>query len=149
MNFRKLAAIGVLAASFAPSRLRAQVSAFQVAVPFPFVVGTETLPAGTYVVQRYLGKPKRPDDTGVIVMKADNRHIYKVIVTGSSAEHHAAREAGSRLIFTSFNGKQYLSRVWVAGDGVAHQLASIPPEIATQGETEQVIVTGLQLSGKK
>jgi hypothetical protein len=49
----------------------AQVSSFQATVPFPFVVRNQTLPAGTYVVQRFLGKPKSSADVRVMVMKSE------------------------------------------------------------------------------
>ncbi len=149
MKSGNLAVVMLLLISVTTIQPAAQVSAFQVAVPFPFVVGTQTLPAGSYVVQRYLGKPKRAEDTGVIVIKADKRHIYEVILTGSGEAPRAARADASRLIFTRFNGKQYLNWVCIAGDGIAHQLKNIPEEIAAQAETEEVIVTGLQYSRRR
>ncbi len=126
----------------------AQVASFQAVVPFPFVVGTQTLPAGAYVVERYLGKPRKQDGTGLIVMKGSNHHIYKVIVTGASDVPDAGRTEVSRLVFTTFAGKQYLNRIWVEGDPVAHQLVNIPPVIE-QGTNEEVIVTGEHRSGEK
>ena len=145
-KLKKLAAVGLLLVSLAPLSTFAQVSAFKATVPFPFVVGHQTLPAGTYIVQRFLGKPKTANDLGIIVIKASDQHVYKVIVTASSEKRRAAN--GSSLIFTSFKDKQYLNRVWVAGDAVAHQLANIPPEVATQGPHGEVIVTGLHYSGE-
>jgi len=139
-------AIWMLAVLLAASA-HAQVAAFQAIVPFPFIVGNQTLPAGTYLVQRFLGKPKSPDSTGLIVMKASNHHIYKVIVTGASNIPDAGRKQVSRLIFSTFAGKQYLNRIWVAGDAVAHQLVNIPPAIA-QEASDEVIVTGQHRSGE-
>jgi len=129
--------------ALATSSLQAQVSTFQANIPFPFVVGSETLPAGAYLVQRFLGRPKSPEDIEVIVLKTSDHHVYKVIVTGSGENQHP-RSARSRLVFTSFKGKQYLNCVWVSGDSAAHQVASVPPEIADQSETEEVIVTGVR-----
>lgn len=142
MKIGRLAVIGILAVSWTTA-VGAQISSFRALIPFPFVVGSQTLPAGTYVVQRFLGKAKNPEDLGVIVMKASDHHVYKVIVTGSSEDRRAARSEGSELIFTSFKGRQYLDRVWVAGDALAHQLANVPPERAGDGVTGEVIVTGL------
>ena len=148
-KLKRVAVIGLLAFCLPAVSTQAQVSSFRVAVPFPFVVGTQTLPSGTYVVQRYLGQPRHADDTGVIVMKANNHHIYKVIVTGASEQRKAAKLEGSRLVFTSFQGKQYLNRVLVAGDPVAHQLANVPADIAAQGAGGEVIVTSFQPSRGK
>jgi hypothetical protein len=125
----------------------AQVTTFQAVVPFPFVVGNQTLPAGAYIVQRYLGRPKKQDGTGLIVMKG-NHHLYKVIVTGSSDVPDAGRTEVSRLIFTTFAGKQYLNRIWVEGDAVAHQLVEVPPA-PEQGTNQEVIVTGQHRSKER
>jgi hypothetical protein len=115
---------------------------FQAAIPFPFVVGKQTLPAGTYVVQRFLGKPKKASDMGVVVMKASEHHIYKVIITASGEKSRVASATGSRLIFTSFKGQQYLNRVCIAGDAVVRELSNLPSEVATRGSSGEVIVTG-------
>ena len=121
----------------------AQVSSFRVTIPFPFVVGNQTLPAGTYVVERFLGRPKSSADVRVIVMKDNDQHVYKVLVTCSREESRAVGAAGSRLIFTSLRGREYLSRICVAGDVVVHQLANVPSEISVQDASGEVIVTGL------
>lgn len=149
MKKRNLAAVALLMIALMTLQSPAQVSAFQVAVPFSFVVGAQTLPAGSYVVQRYLGKPRNTENTGLIVIRADDRHIYEVILTGSGQEPESARGETSHLVFTRFNGKQYLNWVCIAGDGIAHQLKNIPTDVAASFESEQVIVTGLQYPRKK
>jgi hypothetical protein len=90
-----------------------------------------------------LGKPKSSTDVRVIVIKSNDQHVYKVLVTSSRDESRVAGAAGSRLIFTSFRGREYLNRICVAGDTVVQQLANVPPEIAAQGASGEVIVTGL------
>ncbi len=148
MKISVLTALGIMFVSLATYPVLAQVSAFEATVPFPFVVGNHTLPAGTYTVQRLMGKPKGTHALSVIVMKANDHHVYNVIVTATGEEHHATAKE-SKLIFTSFKGKEYLNRVWVAGDAVAHQLADVPPEVAALGATGEVIVTGLHYSKAK
>jgi hypothetical protein len=135
--------IGSLMVALTTSLAGAQVSSFQVTIPFPFVVRNQTLPAGTYVVQRFLGKPKSSADVRVIVLKSEDQHVYKVLVTSSTDESRVAGAAGSKLIFTSFRGREYLDRICVAGDTVVQQLANVAPEIAAQGASGEVIVTGL------
>lgn len=148
MKVRTLVALGVLYVYLTPPVVHGQVSAFQAIIPFPFVVGSQTLPAGTYLVQR-LGEQRTPNDVGVIVMKTSNHQVYKVIVTGPGDNHDAARAEGSRLVFTSFKGREYLNRVWIAGDAAAHQLADVPFEITAQGPASEVIVTGFRYSKGK
>jgi hypothetical protein len=143
MKIKRLVTTGSLMVGLTISLAGAQVSSFQVTVPFPFVVRNQTLPAGNYVVQRFLGKPKSSADVRVIVMKSRDHHVYKVLVTGSRQESRVVGAAGSGLIFTSFRGREYLNRICVAGDAVVQQLENVPSEIAAQGASGEVIVTGL------
>jgi hypothetical protein len=143
MKIKRLVEMGSLMVSLTMPLASAQVASFQVTIPFRFVAGNQTLPPGTYVVERFLGKPKSLADVRVIVMRANHRHVYQVLVTGSREESRAVGAAGSRLIFTSFKGREYLNRICVAGDAVVHQLANVPPEIAAQGASGEVIVSGL------
>jgi hypothetical protein len=147
MKIKRLVVTGSLIVALAMPLASAQVSSFQVTIPFPFVVRNQTLPAGTYLVERFLGKPKRPADVGVIVMKSEDQHVYKVLVTGFKDESRVVGAAGSRLIFTSFRGREYLNRICVAGDAVIHQLSNVSSEIAAQGASGEVIVTGF-VNGK-
>jgi len=141
MKFLARAATAILGIIFTVTTARAQAPGFSISVPFPFVVGKQTLPAGTYLVQGLQRTKKVPAETGVIVIKTSDRHIYKVAVTTDSDRHVARRAEGSKLIFSSFQGKQYLKQVLVAGDPVVHQLADVRPEIAAQGATGEVVVT--------
>jgi hypothetical protein len=142
MKIKRLVVIGTLMVTLTIPLASAQVSSFRVAIPFPFVVGNQTLPAGTYVVERFLGRPKSSADVRVIVMKDNHQHIYKVLVTCSREESPSVGATGSRLIFTSLRGREYLSRICVAGDVVVHQLANVPSEISVQDASGEVIVTG-------
>jgi len=82
-------------------------------------------------------------------MKATGAHVYKVIVTAPGEDRRALRPQRSELVFTSFKGKQYLQRIWVAGDAVAHQLPNVSDEIPLPGTTSEVIVTALNYSRDK
>jgi hypothetical protein len=143
MKIKRLVMIGSLVVPLAMRPLRAQVASFQATIPFPFVVGSQTLPAGTYVVQRFLGKPKTSADVRVIVLEANDHHVYKVVITASGGAARAADMSRSKLIFTSFKGREYLNWVCIAGDAAVHQVVNIPAEIAAQGVSGEVIVTGL------
>jgi len=142
-----LVGTAVLAVVLSARVVQAEVPSFHAIVPFSFVVGSQTMPAGTYVVQRYLGKAK--DALGIIVMKISDRHVYKVMLTGAVADRSAERGMGSGLIFTTFEGKQYLNRIRLAGDTVVHQLVNVPPEIRAQGKSGEVIVVGFRYSRGK
>ena len=149
MKIKPLSAIGALVASLTLYCAHAQVSAFEATVPFPFVVGNRALPSGTYTVQRLMGKPRSASSLGIIVLKAADHRVYKVIVTDTRDQHHVASTKDSRLIFTSYQGKEYLNQVWVAGDEIAHQLENVPSEMTAVGSTGEVIVIGLRHSKSK
>jgi hypothetical protein len=142
MKIKRLVLMGSLTIALTIPLAGAQVSSFQLTIPFPFVVRNQTLPAGTYVVQRFLGKPKSSADVRVIVMKSEDQHVYKVLVTDFRDESRVVGVTGSRLIFTSFRGREYLNRICVMGDSVVHQLSNVPAEIAAQGASGEVIVIG-------
>lgn len=110
----------------------AQTSTFLATVPFAFVVGNETLPPGTYIVERLLGKGTGRDTAGVVVVRSEDQQIYKAIITRLD-KNYLRRPKSSRLLFTGFQGKQYLDQIWVAGDEAAQRLANVPQESATKG----------------
>lgn len=132
MRIRNLAIIEILALICTANLAQAQTSTFQATVPFEFVVGDQTLPSGTYIVERLLGKRTIGDATGVVVIKTADQQIYMVLITrlgaGRGARNKSTRNQISRLLFALVHDKQYLSEIWVAGDKAAHQLVHVPEE---------------------
>jgi hypothetical protein len=59
MKIKRLALMGTLMVTLNMPLARAQVSSFRAAIPFSFVVGKQTLPAGTYLVQRFLRQAQK------------------------------------------------------------------------------------------
>jgi len=113
-----------------PGTVQAQTSTFVAHVPFEFVVGGQTLPPGTYIVQRLLGKRSAQDTTGVVVLKTEDHRVYKALITGLSSGARAQQAKSSGLLFTRIEGKQYLSQVWLANDNLVHQLANLPHDVS-------------------
>jgi len=105
---------------------RAQVASFRVRIPFDFVTGHATLPAGNYVFQRLLGKPTKQDTLGIIVLRNTEKKIYRAIVTSLAAPPSGFRPSDAKIIFRRFQGRHYLERVWVSGDHLVHVL-TVPP----------------------
>jgi len=118
----RLVALGVLTVALMASGAFIHASSFRAQVPFNFVVGNQTLPPGTYIVQRLFGKIL--DSTGVVVIKTSNHRIYRAVITRLRADRPADRTRGSKLLFTTFKGQQYLSQIYVAGDKMADQLST-------------------------
>lgn len=92
---------------------------FKAEVPFAFVVGRQTLPAGSYVVEALTARATA-NATAVVVIKTTDHRIYHAVVTLLKPE----RPRGSRLLFKQFKGQEYLSWVCVAGDSMARQLST-------------------------
>lgn len=126
MKIRNLATAGVSVLALMVGAAQAQTKGFRVNVPFEFVVGRETIPAGNYLVERLLGKRTAKDITGIVVIKTPDHRVYKAVVTSLSIERRIQQGGTSQLVFTRFQGKRHLDQVWVAGDEVAHQLATLP-----------------------
>ncbi|MFZ0285204.1 MAG: hypothetical protein WAL32_08225 [Terriglobales bacterium] len=122
MKIGKFAALGILTVALTASGTFTRASNFRAQVPFAFVVGNQTLPPGTYIVQRLLGKIL--DSTGVVVIKTSDHRIYCAVITRLRADRLTDRVKVSKLRFTIFKGQQYLSQICVAGDGLADHLST-------------------------
>jgi hypothetical protein len=95
---------------FAQSSRQAGVA---VKVPFEFVVGNQTFPAGTYKFRSLLNSVAGKDAIDVLEVRSAEGHMYRAIVTdvvGSTEE--ASRP---RVRFTRSGGQVFLSEVWEAG----------------------------------
>jgi len=73
-------------------------------------------------VQRLLGKIL--DSTGVVVIQSSDRRIYRAVITRQKADGAADQQKLSKLLFATFKGKQYLTRICVAGDKLTDQLTT-------------------------
>jgi hypothetical protein len=80
---------------------------FKVNVPFDFIVGGQTLPAGQYrVEQRFI-----PDV--VVINSAD--HTRGAIVIGPGLQSVAAQKDG-KLVFHRYGNTYFLTEVWGPGN---------------------------------
>jgi hypothetical protein len=98
----------------------------KVDVPFDFVVGEKTLPAGQYSVRsasRYL-------QDALLIQSADGRKSALVVtntITGKTGENRA------RLIFHQYGDKCFLAQVWSPGLITGRSL----PETGLQRELDR------------
>jgi hypothetical protein len=105
---------------------RAQTMTFRVYVPFPFVVGNQTIPAGVYEVQRLMGRPAGADEIGMIVVRSIQSRVYKAMVT-NLAWHPPAPGSSAQLVFARRAGQHYLSGLRIAGEK-GHEIPNVAPE---------------------
>jgi hypothetical protein len=86
-----------------------------VEVPFEFVAGDRTLPAGAYVVRRVL----RDSDRVLLIQSLDGRRAVSVLTNSTAAR--ASGEA-TRLDFRQYDGRYFLAQVWTAGADAGREL---------------------------
>jgi hypothetical protein len=107
-------------------KVRAQTMTFRAYVPFPFVVGNQTLPAGVYQVQRLMGRSAETDEIGIIVVRGTDQYVYKAVVT-NLAWHSLASGSSAQLVFARRAGQRYLSELRIAGEK-GHEVPNVAPE---------------------
>jgi hypothetical protein len=128
--FPLLAAIAVLAVGMANAQL--QNTHVRADVPFTFMVGTQTFPAGQYTVRQM-------NDVGNLA-----------IVGGGSAlaiaSSHSVQSAGTqrltKLVFHRYGDRYFLYQVWVQGENTGRQLprTSLERELASNRQPNSVAV---------
>jgi hypothetical protein len=95
----------VLAAVAAAAAYGQSSKTLTVMVPFDFIVGSQTLRAGQYSVDR------ETFSSAVIINGADQ----KAIVMATALESIAAQEGG-KLVFHRYGNTYFLTEVWGAGN---------------------------------
>ena len=94
-------------------------SALTVKVPFEFVVGNRTFPAGTYKFQSLLNSVPSKDAIDVLVVRSAEGCLYSAMV----ADVIASDEPNNpRLVFTRSGGRALLSEVWEPGKSAGCRL---------------------------
>ena len=82
-------------------------------IPFEFVVGNTTLPAGKYTVDN------RPHPTMVLVQSEDARNT--AIVLTNAVQSKGTLEEG-KLVFNRYGDRYFLSQVWKPGNNTGFQI---------------------------
>jgi hypothetical protein len=105
----------ILGAGFAAN---AQPSVYVVNVPFPFFVGQQQLPAGTYYVDS-----KRPFDSSSLTLEFIRSGGHAGIALPAAATLESKEKIPTpKLVFHQYGGFYFLSQFWGA-DGRGKQLA--------------------------
>jgi hypothetical protein len=103
------------AASLCPNLCHAQTSTrpiLTVKVPFEFVVGNQTFPAGTYKFQSLLNSIAGKDAVDVLTVRSTEATLYQAVVTDVVGTREPAKP---KLVFTRNGGRTFLSEVWEPG----------------------------------
>src|SRR6266566_141435 len=76
-------------------------------IPFAFVAGNATLPAGEYRVEKLNG------NSAVVLIRCSDANAAAVVL--SNAAQANERQSGSKLVFNRYDNRYFLSQVWRAG----------------------------------
>lgn len=127
--------LGVLAAALTlwmsiagPAQAKVQPKSFVVAVPFDFVVGNRTLPAGSYRFQMVLGSPTQTDTVGILAVRSVDGRYYASTVTRLT-EGEAPTD-GPKVVFSRSNDRASLAQLWEKGNSVGLKLKTDNDEVA-------------------
>ena len=93
------------------------VPQIEVNVPFAFVVGDTSLPAGKYQI-------KTIDDTAndVLEIRSADSRTAVIFNTTDAQTRRDQIESKTELIFDKVEGQYFLSQIWVAGTSTGNEL---------------------------
>jgi hypothetical protein len=101
-------------------------------IPFAFVAGDKTLPAGEYEIKQ--GNTNSPDV--LLIRSEDNRNAVFVMTEETQARRTPDK---SELVFNEVGNTYFLSKIWVAGDEMGRELPKTRAERALeQGESQHL-----------
>jgi hypothetical protein len=112
--------------------------AYTIAVPFDFVVGNRTMPAGTYRFQLVLGSPKGSDTVAVLAVRSEDGRYYASTLT--AVTEGEAPTDGPKLVFNRAGGRAALSQIWEQGNPLGLKLSIANRETQLAQGTERVLI---------
>src|SRR6267142_6257625 len=92
-------------------------------IPFSFIVGQKTLPAGEYTVE-----PNRTDSDNVWLVQSKEGHASALFTTNTVRAGETQEEA--KLVFHRYGGQYFLSRIWTPGGNTGREL--LMPRLESQ-----------------
>jgi hypothetical protein len=132
-----------ITSSVAEAQARRKVT-LQASVPYEFVIGNRTLPAGTYVFEMATGVPKSTDQAGVLIVHNYERKLYVAVATG--VENDNTAHALPKLMFVRSGDRLYLSKVWRQGE-IAGLSVHTPANEPDAFEESEVLTLDAMTSG--
>ena len=130
-----MVALVLLALAIAwPSLAQSVTTLAKAEIPFDFVVGQKTLPAGEYEIC-----PGNKTNKDIFwIKKADSRAVANVVTFGCNIKR---QQAGPYLVFNRYGNQYFLSQVWTEFDEVGRQAAK------SAAEKELIQTGGQNMSG--
>ncbi len=134
--WKVLTMIGLLAAFAATAPAEDLYPAVKANVPFSFMAGGETFPAGEYMITGHHAP-------GILLVRgADNRAIAAVRVNWTYAK---TRQPKTSLVFNRYGNDYFLTQVWTAFRSLGFQLpkSQRERELVAKGITEELVVAAV------
>lgn len=132
-----------IASGAAAAQTRRKVT-MQATVPYEFVIGNRTLPAGSYVFEIATGSPKITDQAGVLIVHNYERRLYVAVATGVQNDSNA--HVAPKLMFVRSGDRVYLSKVWRQGE-IAGLSVHTPANGSDDFEESEVLTLNAVPSG--
>lgn len=110
-------------------------------VPFPFVVGSQTLPAGTYMFESLQNSAPDAGHVDVLVVRSMDGRVYEAAMTYLAQGPDA--QPNSKVLFSRYGDCNFLSQVWERGKLAGLHLPSSRLETelaATSPKTEITLI---------
>jgi hypothetical protein len=114
MKTRALVMAGMMALTAMASTRVAQAQELVVNIPFDFVAGKTTLPAGEYSI-----KVSSPEGTLLLL---DRKDAAASAFISTNAVVKAEIQTESKLTFNRYGDRYFLSQVWTEGNSQGRQL---------------------------
>ena len=125
-------AVGVLFTTMVAGQCRAQ--SLKASIPFDFVVGNTTLPAGEYAL-----RPLNPVDGSIVGIKQVDGSAAMIVVTRPADQTGQTTEA--RLIFHRYGNEYFLSQIWTGLNGLQLHMSKREQEMAVVGQPAEFALT--------
>jgi hypothetical protein len=121
----------LLTAAMASAQIAPRVA---VTVPFSFAAGSQTMPAGDYIIE--LNPEKQ---TMLLRWAGSSRHVNPVLMLASNSEQ-PANSYRTYTIFQRYGANYFLAQVWSQGTGQTITPGKLERELAKRstGETREV-----------
>lgn len=139
-----IASVVVLSMAVAAVSARAQASfPLEANIPFDFVVGKQTLPAGEYRIERVSSNRLEP-----LMIRSTDGHASTIVLTMAVLANDWQSE--SKLVFNRYGDKYFLSEIWTAGNQSGRGLYKSPreTELARKAMKREVAVLAHRSSAR-
>lgn len=112
-------------------------------IPFNFIVGGKTLPAGDYTVE-----PNRRDSLNVWLVQSRDGHISALFTTMSVRASETQEK--TKFVFHKYADQYFLSQIWIPGGNSGRELhmPRLERELAKNKIERQTIVLANGSAGK-